>query len=129
MENTPNKIALFHRKLGSRWIPNVSEIDTNNMKSTRRTLTLPLCTQRKLYSIDSHRLALGIYRLALDIIGLCWTLLGVALGPLGFLYTCCIGNANPSRWGPYPTQRPIASGFTLQWNIGFRLCASFPDQL
>ena len=31
-----------------------------------------------------------------------------------------IGNANPSHWGPYPTQRPNANGFALQWNIGSR---------
>ena len=29
-----------------------------------------------------------------------------------------ISKANCLRWGPHPTQRPNASGFALQWNIG-----------
>ena len=32
-----------------------------------------------------------------------------------------IGNANHSRWGPYPMGRPNVNGFALQWNIGFTL--------
>ena len=29
------------------------------------------------------------------------------------------GNAKSSRWGSKPTRGPKASGFALQWNIGF----------
>ena len=32
-----------------------------------------------------------------------------------------IGNAKVLHWGYSPTQSPNASGFALQWNIGFRL--------
>ena len=42
---------IFHWKLGSHWVPNANEIDTNNMKSTWPTRTLALRTQHELYSI------------------------------------------------------------------------------
>ena len=30
------------------------------------------------------------------------------------------GIDNASRWAPYPTQRPNATGFAFQWNLGLR---------
>ena len=38
-----------------------------------------------------------------------------------------ISNANLSGWGPYPTRRPNASGFSLQWNIGFKVLAMLKE--
>ena len=32
-----------------------------------------------------------------------------------------IGNSKVSRWGYSPIRSPNASGFALQWNIGFSL--------
>ena len=38
-----------------------------------------------------------------------------------------IGNTTCSRWGQNPTQSPNASGFALQWNIGFPLTPITPS--
>ena len=37
-----------------------------------------------------------------------------------------ISNAQWSRWGSKPMRWPNASGFSLQWNIGFRLNKKLP---
>ena len=86
------------------------------MKCTCPTQTQPLRSQRKLYSTGSCW-------------GFCWVLLAgvghyrLALGGrvgssrvFGYQHVG-IGNANPSRWGSYPSLRPNVSGFALQWNI------------
>ena len=52
---------IFHRKLGSRWVPNAKEIYTKNMKYTWPTPAFCVGTQRNLYSTDWRRgLALGL---------------------------------------------------------------------
>ena len=52
---------IFHRKLGSRWVPNANEIYTKNMKYTWPTPAFCIGTQRNLYSTDWRRgLALGL---------------------------------------------------------------------
>ena len=52
---------IFHRKLGSRWVPNANEIYTKNMKYTWPTPAFCFGTQRNLYSTDWRRgLALGL---------------------------------------------------------------------
>ena len=45
---------IFHWKLGSRWLPNATEINAKNMKCTRPTQEFCIGTQRNLYSTDLH---------------------------------------------------------------------------
>ena len=52
---------IFHRKLGSRWVPNANEIYTQKKKYTWPTPAFCVGTQRNLYSTDWRRgLASGL---------------------------------------------------------------------
>ena len=46
---------IFHRKLGSRWVPNANETYTKNMKCTWPTPAFCVGTQRNLYSTGWRR--------------------------------------------------------------------------
>ena len=52
------------------------------------------------------------------VLGIICSHLGVALDPQGFSDTG-IPNVKTSQWGSKPTGGPSASGFALQWNIGY----------
>ena len=109
---------IFHWKLGSRWIPNASEIYTKEMKYTWPTPAFCVGTQSNLYSTDWRRgLALGLTQI-----------LGLALGVwrretqiFTFRYQH-VGIPNAKLWhqGHCPTPAPDARYFVFWWNIGFR---------
>ena len=80
--------------------------------------------QHKLYSIGSN---LGSQWVP-D--GFRWTLDGSHWDSDSFHLVCKvffryqhvgIGNANPSHWGPYPTQSPNRNGIAFWWNIDLML--------
>ena len=63
---------IFQQKLGSRWVPNVNEIYTKNMKYTWPTPSFCVGTQRNLYSTDWRwGLALGLTQI-LDLASGVW---------------------------------------------------------
>ena len=113
MERNIVLITVFHWIWHLRWVPNVTKIETNNMKSTWPT-PAPRGTQHDLYSICLR-----------------W---GFALGVTKIVRVCVGGNANLcvfryqhpkckifSRWGYCPMRTPNVRGFVLQWNIGLKV--------
>ena len=100
---------IFHWKLGSHWLPNANEINTQKMKCTWPMQEFAFGTQHILYSTDLR-----------------W---GFALGDANFHLTQVIssvfryqhvgiGNAKFWRWVSKPTPVPNTNGFASQWNIG-----------
>ena len=74
-----------------------------------------------LTSIPPARIGAPVeHRLMLGTISLCWALLA-HVGPAKLFRYQHVGipNAKSSCLGCKPTREPNASGFTLQWNIGF----------
>ena len=111
-----NLKPIFHWKLCSRWLPNASESDTNNMKST--------WPMQEFCIGDPTRPTFHLFTL-----GVC------SVGNANFSF-CVGGNANFSVFryqdvgisnakllhsGYCPTRRPNASVFASQWNIGLTL--------
>ena len=100
--------AIFHWKLGSRWLPNTNEINTKTMKCTGPTPEFCVGTKRNLYSIG---LRLGFASGKTQI-------LGFVLAPR--YQHVCIPNAKFWRRGYCPTPTPNARYFASQWNIGLK---------
>ena len=102
-----NLKPIFHRKWGSRWVPNANEIYTKNMKCTWPMPVFCVGTQSNLYSTDWRRgLASGKTQI-------------LALGNAKIYQHVGISNAKFWRRGHCPTPTPDARYFASQWNIGF----------
>ena len=110
-------MPIFHWKLSALlWISNANEIITKNMKCTWPTPAPRVGHPANLYSTCSR------WGFALRVM----QILGLALGVTHFsdfrYQHVGSGNAKSSHnchWGSNPTRGPNASGFALQWNIGF----------
>ena len=104
---------IFHWKLGSRWLPNANEIDTN---------------KHEMYMANARNLRLGPNATYIPLIcgGVLRWVMQILKFALGLMQFFCvfryqhvgISNAKLWRWGSKPTPVPNANGFASQWNIG-----------
>ena len=104
---------IFHRKLGSHWVPNTNEIYTKKKKYTWPTQAFCVGTQHNLYSTDWRRgLASGLTQI-----------LGLASGNANFhiLDTNMLGDAEVLFFALGDAKVPDATYFAFWWNIGYKV--------